>query len=197
MKKIIFFIPVAFLIAPSFALASWWNPFTWDIFNHSNTVPVVTQPVSNQNSGQDAGQASATPEVVKQIITKATSTVSTVATVKNCGKDVQCLIAVAPTCGPANVSWTFTVDFMGKSLTPTDNISISKNSSGKCSLTVTTTDIKLDNKPAPPEVQQGFMHMKKLCTYTPSDLKKVLINWSVGNISNFDDDLGNCKSINI
>jgi hypothetical protein len=135
-------------------------------------------------------------KVVKQIITKATSTATTVAAITNCGKDMSCLIAVAPTCGPAKVSWTFTIDFMGKPLTSTANIDITKMSN-KCSLTLISTDIKVDNQPAPPEVQQGFMHMKKICTYTPNDLKNVLTNWNLGNISSSDDELGNCRSVNI
>ena len=38
MKKIIFLVPAAFLITPSLVFASWWNPFTWSFFNHSNTL---------------------------------------------------------------------------------------------------------------------------------------------------------------
>ena len=49
MKKIVFFVPVAILIVPSFAFASWWNPFTW--FDHSN-VPVSTiQSIDNEATG--------------------------------------------------------------------------------------------------------------------------------------------------
>ncbi len=166
--------------------------------NTEKTTPTPNVVVFGSDDSIKNGQV-LTPQqnVVKQIVTKATSTATTVATVTNCGKDMSCLIAAAPTCGPANVSWTFTIDFMGKPLTTTDNINITKTSSGKCSLTLTATDIKVDNQPAPPEVQQGFMHMKKICTYSPNDLKNVLTNWNLGNISSSDDELGNCKSINI
>lgn len=40
MKKFILAILMALIIVPSIALASWWNPFTWKIFNKKEITSV-------------------------------------------------------------------------------------------------------------------------------------------------------------
>ena len=42
MKKYILTLLAIVLIIPSIALASWWNPFTWKIFN-SNKKEIIPQ----------------------------------------------------------------------------------------------------------------------------------------------------------
>ena len=216
MKKIIFFIPVAFLIVPSFALASWWNPFSWDVFNHSNTLPVVAQPVNNKTSVQGSGQASTTPnvvvfgsddsvksgqvltpqqKVVKQIITKATSTASTMVTVKKCGNDFQCIIDAAKTCTPAKADVTTTVD-VGKMFAPlapdpskvpsvmqtqTSHYEIRGLTNGMCVYYSKLIDIKNPN--LPPEGVKSLLSQAgdMTCSYGTSDLVSRLKNVQTGN----------------
>jgi hypothetical protein len=117
--------------------------------------------------------------------------------IKDCGTDMECLIAAAPVCGPAKAVWASSVEFFGKSVAFTDDISIAKGTSGKCALSLIVIDEKVDGQPAPQEVSQGFLHMKKVCQYSPADLKSTLTNWKSGNISSSDDQLGNCKSVSI
>ena len=43
MKKIVLITMLVIFIAPSIVLASWWNPFTWKIFNFSKKEIVIPQ----------------------------------------------------------------------------------------------------------------------------------------------------------
>ena len=52
MKKYILVSFLVVLVLPSLALASWWNPFSWGIFNKKTQTPVVAPIVSNGSSDE-------------------------------------------------------------------------------------------------------------------------------------------------
>ena len=47
MKKYILILFLVILIIPSIALASWWNPFSWKIFNKKTQISVVAPIIQN------------------------------------------------------------------------------------------------------------------------------------------------------
>ena len=52
MKKYILVSFLVVLVLPSLALASWWNPFSWGIFNKKTQTPVVDPTIQNGSSDE-------------------------------------------------------------------------------------------------------------------------------------------------
>ena len=81
MKKYFLALLLIILIAPSVAFASWWNPFSWNIFNHktqTTTVVVPTDTTQNKSSEEPQKQQQNIPttntEIKKVIPTSTTKT---------------------------------------------------------------------------------------------------------------------------
>ncbi|MFA6295089.1 MAG: hypothetical protein WC666_01545 [Candidatus Paceibacterota bacterium] len=129
-------------------------------------------------------------KVVKQIVTKATSTAITVTTVKNCMNDFQCIIDAAKTCTPAKADVTTTVD-IGKMFaflasdpskvpsvmqTQTSHYEIRGLINGMCVYYSKLTDIKNPN--LPPEGVESLLSQAgdMTCSYSTTDLVARLKN---------------------
>ena len=134
-------------------------------------------------------------KVVKQIVTKATSTATTVATVKNCMNDFQCIVDAAKTCALAKADVTTTVD-IGKMFAPlapdpskvpsvmqtqTSHYEIRGLTNGMCAYYSKLIDIKNPN--LPPEGVKSLLSQAgdMTCSYNTSDLVARLKNVQAGN----------------
>ncbi len=70
MKKYIIVLFLTVFIVPSIAFASWWNPFSWKIFNHKTEVSVVApipEPVidnTSANNAEEVQKPKQQPEII-------------------------------------------------------------------------------------------------------------------------------------